>query len=239
MAGMLAVLTMGVLLGAQHATDADHVVAVSTIVARERRVLGAARIGALWGVGHSATVLCAGGAMIASGVVLAERTALALEMLVALMLVVLGVAGVRRARAAMQSYARAAAAGPAPSPSGPFVPSSSKSESAWSRPVVIGMVHGLAGSAALALAVLATVRDRAVALGYLALFCGGTIVGMSVVTAALSTPIALASRRVRPLTLHRLALAAGAASIGFGVWLGYRVGIVDALLLGPARAAMP
>lgn len=228
MAGALTVLSMGVLLGLQHATDGDHVVAVSTIVARERRIGAAARIGALWGLGHSATVLLAGGAMVLSGVVLPERAALALEMGVAIMLVVLGIAGARRALRARSVDVR-----DRPAHRHADAPAAT---SAWMRPVGVGLVHGLAGSAALALAVLATVRDRALATTYLAVFCVGTIVGMSVVTAALSTPLALASRRVAPAALHGVALAAGVASIGFGLWLGYRVGIVEGLLVGVAGA---
>lgn len=233
MAGALTVLSMGVLLGLQHATDGDHVVAVSTIVARERRIGAAARVGAMWGLGHSATVLLAGGAMVLSGVVLPERAALALEMLVAVMLVGLGLTGARRAlsaaRGASHHHDHLAPAPPADAPA--------SGRRDWARPLGVGLVHGLAGSAALALAVLATVRDRALATAYLGVFCVGTILGMSLVTIALSTPLALASRRVAPVVLHRAALAAGLASIGFGVWLGYRIGVVEGLLLGVAGAS--
>ena len=82
-------LSMGLVLGFQHATDADHVAAVSTIVADQRRVGAAARVGVAWGLGHSTTVVLAGGAMVASGVVLPERAAQSLEMVVAAMLIVL------------------------------------------------------------------------------------------------------------------------------------------------------
>jgi high-affinity nickel permease len=225
MSSTAAVLAMGFVMGLSHATDSDHVVAVSTIVARERKVVAAARIGVLWGLGHSAMVLLAGGAMVASGVVLPERPAQALEMAVAAMLVVLGVMGVRRALAAVRTghvHARVA-------------PGASSSI----RPIVIGLVHGLAGSAALALAILATVDSRSTAIGYLALFCVGTVAGMSLVTAALSAPLAIAAGRVGPGALRRVALASGGLSIGFGVWLAYRVGVEEGLLLGVARAALP
>lgn len=235
MAGALTVLSMGVLLGLQHATDGDHVVAVSTIVARERRIGPAARIGVLWGLGHSATVLLAGGAMVLSGVVLPERVALALEMGVAVMLVLLGLTGARRALAAARSSrGGGGAAGPR---HGHRHGEPAADRRGWLRPVGVGLVHGLAGSAALALAVLATVGDRALATAYLGVFCVGTILGMSLVTAALSTPIAVASRRLAPSVLHHVALAAGVLSVGFGLWLGYRVGIVEGLFLGVAGAS--
>ena len=234
MAGALTVLSMGVLLGLQHATDGDHVVAVSTIVARERRIAPAARIGALWGLGHSATVLLAGGAMVLSGVVLPERVALALELGVAFMLVILGLTGARRALAAARSSRGAHGADRGHGHQHGAV---AVDRRGWLRPVGVGLVHGLAGSAALALAVLATVRDRALATAYLGVFCVGTILGMSLVTAALSTPLAVASRRLAPSVLHRVALAAGVLSVGFGLWLGYRVGIVEGLFLGVAGAS--
>src|SRR5262245_13148128 len=92
----LPVVLLGFLLGMLHATDADHVVAVSTIVSRERRVGGAAWVGALWGVGHSLTVLAVGGAIILFNLVIPPRLEQAMEFCVALMLVALGVATLSR-----------------------------------------------------------------------------------------------------------------------------------------------
>src|SRR5215831_3618739 len=97
--GFLSILALGFFLGMRHATDSDHVVAVSTIVSREKSVLSASLVGALWGVGHSLTILIVGGAIIFFGVVLPARVGLTMEFSVALMLVVLGllnVTGFRR-----------------------------------------------------------------------------------------------------------------------------------------------
>ena len=171
--------------------------------------------------------------MVASGVVVPEPVALGLEGLVAIMLVVLGVTGARRALAEMRSLADRTAVGAAPKTSG------ADSALARSRPFFVGLVHGLAGSAALALTILATVRERALALTYLGVFCAGTIAGMALVTSLLSAPIASLAGRVTERGLSRLALGAGLASIGFGAWLGYRVGIEEGLLMGVARAALP
>src|SRR6476469_1858532 len=90
MPGLLPILFLGVVLGMRHATDADHVVAVTTIVTRRRRVRDAMRIGALWGVGHTATIVLVGGAIILLGVVIPPRLGLAMEFAVALMLIGLG-----------------------------------------------------------------------------------------------------------------------------------------------------
>src|SRR5262245_40734713 len=85
-----AVLALGFFLGMRHATDADHVVAVSTIVSRQRTLRAAAPIGMLWGVGHTLTILLVGGAILLFGIVIPPRLGLGMELSVALMLVLLG-----------------------------------------------------------------------------------------------------------------------------------------------------
>jgi len=232
MSGALTVLSMGLLLGLQHATDSDHVVAVTTVVARERKVAAAAKIGVLWGLGHSATVLLVGGGMVAAGVVISARAGQSLEFCVAGMLVLLGIMGVRRAaeaRRGARAHGHAHAAHTPPE----------HGKRAWLRPIAVGVVHGLAGSAAIALAVLATIDDRVTALSYLATFSIGTIVGMSLVTTLISTPIAVATRRIDPRWLVRIGALAGLVSIGLGLWMGYEIGFVDGLFFGDAQAAPP
>lgn len=232
MSAALTMLSMGLVLGLRHATDSDHVVAVGTVVARERRLGASARIGFLWGLGHSATVLLVGGAMVMSGIVISDRAAQSLELIVAAMLIVLGVIGVRRGLAARRAGRGAEPDHRHPSPG-------RVERLGWLRPTVVGVVHGLAGSAAIALAVLATIRERTTAVAYLATFCVGTIVGMSLVTALIATPIAVAGRRLGARGLLRVGAVAGLASIGLGLWMGYEIGVVDGLFLGNAQAAAP
>ena len=88
---LLSIVVLGFFLGMRHATDADHVVAVTTIVSRERSVGAAALIGVLWGVGHTLTILLVGGAIILFGIVIPPRMGLTMELSVALMLILLGV----------------------------------------------------------------------------------------------------------------------------------------------------
>ena len=87
---LLAILALGFFLGMRHATDADHVVAVTTIVSRERSPRSAIGIGALWGLGHTATILLVGGAIVVFGLVIPPRLGLSMELSVACMLIVLG-----------------------------------------------------------------------------------------------------------------------------------------------------
>jgi high-affinity nickel-transport protein len=218
---VLSLLLLGFLLGLRHATDPDHVVAVTTIVTRERRLWSSSVIGAFWGLGHTATVVLLGGAIILCDVAIPPRLGLGLEAAVALMLVALGVANLTgllgRAHRAVEGAIAPAHVGPR----GPI----------GLRPLLIGLVHGLAGSAAVALLVLATIHDRREALLYLGVFCLGTIAGMVALTTALGLPFAYASRRL-PRVQGWLAGATGLLSVGMGIVLVYQLTVVGGLLTG-------
>ncbi|MDF1505362.1 HupE/UreJ family protein [Roseisolibacter sp. H3M3-2] len=193
MTDAIGIAALGALLGLRHAADADHVVAVTTIVAREPGLRRAAAVGALWGLGHSTTILLVGGTLIALRVAMPPRLAVALELVVAAMLVLLGVRALRAGR----------------------TPAAAAPGSAL-RPLVVGTVHGLAGSAAVTLLVLASIRDPRWAVAYLAVFGLGTVAGMVGVTLLLAAPAALAGTRLPPLQ-RGLQLAAGTASVVLGV----------------------
>ena len=212
MSGVLSPLVVfgtSLLLGMRHATDPDHVVAVTTIVSRERSARRAGAVGALWGLGHTLTILAVGGAIVLLEVAFTPRLGLALEFAVACMLVVLGALNLLDVR---------------PRPS------------RWTemRPLLVGVVHGLAGSAAATLLVLPLIDDVRWALVYLAVFGAGTVVGMALVTVAIAAPAALAADRVRGLQ-RALRVTSGAASLAFGMWLAHRVGVVDGLFTAEPR----
>jgi high-affinity nickel-transport protein len=187
----------GLLLGIRHAVDPDHVVAVTAIATGQRSIRRATLIGAMWGVGHTFTILLVGGAIIVFRIAIPPRLGLAFEFAVGVVLIVLGLANLL-SRAEVPSTPGTA------------------------RPLVVGMVHGLAGSAAVALLVLAAVRDPRWALGYLLLFGLGTIVGMMAVTTAIAVPAAFAAARVTALRRY-LVLASGAASVIFGVLIAVQL----------------
>jgi hypothetical protein len=196
----LTAILLGALLGLRHATDADHVVAVTAIVARERSLLRAARVGALWGVGHTLTLLVVGGAIVTFRFVIPPRVGLGLEFGVALMLILLGFTNLR---------------GGAPGSGGQAAVNDGTSAV---RPFLVGLVHGLAGSAAVALLVLATIRGTIPALIYLLVFGLGTVAGMVAVTVILAAPALYAGARVARFNLG-VRLAAGVLSVAFGVLL--------------------
>jgi hypothetical protein len=191
MLSALGLAFFGLLLGIRHAVDPDHVVAVTAIATTQRSVGRATSIGALWGVGHTLTILVVGGAIIAFRIVIPPRLGLAFEFCVGIALIVLGLANL-------------------------FSNHDEPPKPSTARPLIVGMVHGLAGSAAVALLVLAAVRDPRWALAYLLLFGVGTIIGMMAVTTAIAVPATLAANRVRSMRRY-LVLASGAASVIIGV----------------------
>lgn len=209
MLASLTILGIGFLLGMRHATDADHVVAVTTIVSRQRSLHRAVMTGALWGVGHTLTLLAVGGAMIVFKLAMPVWLGLSLELLVAVMLVGLGVANVVAERTGRESAALESTA----------------------RPLVVGTVHGMAGSAAFTLLALPLIASPALASGYLLLFGGGTIAGMVVVTLAIALPSLYATARMASAR-RAIRLTAGMASIAVGCWLAFQVGFVDGLFTG-------
>jgi high-affinity nickel-transport protein len=211
---LLSILTLGLFLGVRHATDADHVVAVSTLVSQRQSARSALLLGALWGVGHGLTILLVGGAIVLLGVVVPPRVGLLLELGVAVMLIALGALNLHAARRAKSAAHVHAASAPA----------------RGFRSFVIGVVHGLAGSAAVALLVLTTLRDPLWAFLYLGLFGVGTVVGMMLLTTAISFPLAAAARRFGAME-RWLGSVTGALSVAFGLFLFYQIGFVDGWLV--------
>jgi high-affinity nickel-transport protein len=199
---LLSALAVGLILGMRHATDGDHVVAVSAIASAERSVMRAMRIGAAWGIGHSVTLMLVGGAIVVFGLTIPPRLGLAFEMLVAVMLVALGAWTL--ARQSMETPA------------------------SLTRPIAVGFVHGLAGSAFVALLVLAAIPGWLNQLVYLALFGLGTIAGMAAITGGIAYPAAAGAARFTRVR-QGLRLVSGVASIGFGLFLAHKVGFVDGL----------
>ncbi|HWA17134.1 MAG TPA: hypothetical protein VG817_11910, partial [Gemmatimonadales bacterium] len=171
-------------------------------------------IGTLWGIGHSLSLLLVGGTIVAFRFVIPPRLGLTLELGVAFMLILLGFLNLRQP-----------APHPHPHPTSPR------------QPLLVGLVHGLAGSAAAALLVLATIRTTAAALAYLAIFAIGTIAGMTIVTALLAFPARLAGDRLRPYE-QRIRVMAGLLSLGLGLFLAHEI-VIGAGLFAAAPAWTP
>jgi high-affinity nickel-transport protein len=255
----LPLIALGFFLGVRHATDTDHVIAVATIVSRQQRLGGAAWIGAIWGIGHTLTVVVVGGAIIFFSIVIPPRIGLAMEFAVAIMLVVLGVLtltgmtqwlrdnitpnlwGSHGHTHAHGDYAHSHTHGHSEADHGHRIEETPQARLDASlggltvyqmlRPLVVGVVHGLAGSAAVALLVLAAIRDPYWAFVYLMLFGIGTLVGMMLITVALAAPFAVSANKFPKFNVY-LRVASGLLSVGFGLFLMVYIGWVDGLFTG-------
>jgi hypothetical protein len=236
-------LLLGFALGLQHATDPDHVVAVATIVTRERRFLAGAWVGLFWGIGHTVTLAAAGVVVIVLNLSVPVPVATGLELLVAMMLVTLGIMRLREAARGILAVApdrREAdhvhdvarsprAAGVIHAHHGAaHVHPSARLLAAWrngaggvgTRALLVGAIHGMAGTAAVGLLVLTTVQSAGAAAVSLMVFGIGTIAGMTALTGAMAYPVA----RLTHLRFLREAMAAasGVAAIVFGCWYAAR-----------------
>ena len=237
---LVSILFLGFSLGMRHATDSDHVIAVTTIVSRQRSIGSAALIGIFWGIGHTLTLLVVGGAIIFFGIVIPQRVGMSLEFGVALMLILLGTLNlVGTVRLLRTGTAREDADGQSDDAE-PYLQSDdsvppTRLERVFgrmisyraARPALIGIVHGLAGSAAVALLVVPLIQRPIWGLVYLLVFGLGTIAGMMLITATIAVPITYSSRFN---FFHRhFGTAAGVLSVAFGLFLAYQIGFVDGL----------
>jgi ABC-type nickel/cobalt efflux system permease component RcnA len=264
---VLSLTLLGLFLGMRHATDPDHVIAVSTIVTRQPTIRAALLIGSLWGVGHTLTVVAVGGAIVLFTIVIPPRLGLAMEMAVALMLIVLGMWNLTGILEYIRGFRPSGGGGAGPlhkhlHSHGDWVHShlsglgsgqhghrDDQTPLAWLdrrlsglgvyqilRPLIVGLVHGLAGSAAVALLVLALIKNPWWAMAYLVLFGIGTIAGMMLITAAIGAVLAYASRQSSRVE-RCLRVTSGLLSLGFGLFLAYQIAVVDGLITGDLGTA--
>ncbi len=215
------VILLGLFLGMRHSTDADHVVAVSTIVSRQKSIRSSATIGLLWGLGHTLTIFLVGSAIIIFGFVIPPRLGLSMEFCVALMLILLGVLNLTGVMRSVTERLTPVSIGKL----GLFQ---------TARPLVVGLVHGLAGSAAVALLVLSTIKSPLWSTAYLLVFGFGTMLGMMLMTAAISVPLVYTGKKFFKINRHLTAIS-GVASMAFGICLVYQIGFVDGLFTTQAH----
>jgi hypothetical protein len=222
----LAVLGLGFVLGLRHALDVDHLAAVSTIVSRRRSLWVSSLVGALWGLGHTAALLAAAVAVVGLHAEIPPALGRALELGVAVMLVALGANLLRRLVHARAHRGRARLH---PHAHGPGAAADHDHGAPGRRPFVVGLVHGLAGSAALMLAVAATIPSPVVALAYVATFGAGSIGGMMLMSVLLDLPAWLASGRFAGAE-RALGLGAALGGVAVGLHLAWQIGTEAGLL---------
>jgi ABC-type nickel/cobalt efflux system permease component RcnA len=252
--GVFALIGLGLVFGLKHATEVDHVVAVSAMVSEHRNVLRSALVGGLWGAGHTASLVVVGVLVLVFRVAIPQRVADWLEFGVALMIIGLGVLAmskVLRRRSGIQvhrhlhrhshdapSHVHIHFHEPGTKHEGDAAlqPASDSSHASHShaisrvgfKPLLVGAMHGLAGSAALTLLVLAQIQSVSLGLLYLALFGIGSTFGMLVMSGLIGLPFALSGRRLTGLN-YGLQTAAGGLSIAFGLWYAYATVVATGL----------
>lgn len=247
------ILGLGFILGLKHALDADHVIAVATIVSERKGILSSSLVGMLWGIGHTAALLVIGCGVVALQLQIPEKLALSMEFAVAIMLILLGVDALRKVyrgeilhvhvhahhgRKHIHLHTHAANSLHADDDA----PTHHESRSARllerallhlsnnKRSLVAGMVHGMAGSAALMLVVLATIPDPLLGLTYIGVFGIGSVGGMFITSAVVGLPFALTAHR--SVLFNRIVRGcAGGVSVVFGLVMAWQIGIVDGLFI--------
>jgi ABC-type nickel/cobalt efflux system permease component RcnA len=262
MISLLSIVAVGFFLGMRHATDPDHVIAVTTIVSRQRNLLKAAMTGIFWGIGHTLTIFVVGTAIILFDLVIPARVGLSMELSVGIMLIILGLLNIATFLRAAGSlaphhqeqhevmhrhahshgdYVHSHVHGHAPDA---HPHSHDQTPLNWLdrlfgriglyqqlRPLVVGIVHGLAGSAAVALLILTTIRNPRWAIAYLLVFGAGTVGGMMLITMSIASAFNFFGKGQERFS-QRLGLVSGLVSLGFGMVLAYQIGIANGLFTG-------
>ena len=212
--GLFASAGFGSLLGIRHALEPDHLVAVSTLMTGERSSAKAAWLGACWGLGHTLTLMVAGALLVLFRADMPTVASDVFELSVVLLLVGFGVRAIYQGtwgRVAGRTHSH-----------GKRDWSTSAADGGWTiarRPLVVGAVHGLAGSGAVTALVVTTLPSTLTRLGYLALFGVGTIVGMAILSGLLGWPLArVGGDRT---TARTLSVTVGGVSTALGLFWGF------------------
>jgi sulfite exporter TauE/SafE len=227
----ISLLAFGFVLGLKHAVDADHLAAVSTIASERRSLLSSSLVGALWGVGHTFSLIAAGVIVIFLHLEISNRVSQILEFCVGLMLVFLGLNTLRRiARGAklhmhVHEHGGKLHAHPHVHNHGQKdLPHTHHGLRFGTRPLFIGIVHGMAGSAALMLLVLQSISSPLVAFIYIIVFGVGSIGGMMIMSTLFAIPARLTVTSFQRANFALRCLA-GLFSLSFGLFMIYEIGI--------------
>lgn len=227
---IISILGLGFVLGLKHSVDADHVAAVSTIASEQASIFSASFVGALWGIGHTIALLATAGAILLFRLEITERMSLVLEFIVGVMLIALGVNALLNLLSGGHLHMHVHCHGGRVH-SHPHIHRARRRNSSYShhglkiqrRPTLVGLVHGLAGSGALMLLILPSIRQSYVALLYVLIFGAGATAGMTIMSALVGLPVKLSMQRLTWANTF-LRGAAGVFSVALGLSMAYEIG---------------
>jgi sulfite exporter TauE/SafE len=215
---VVSILAYSLVFGLKHALEPDHLAAVSTIAIEHKSLIGSSLVGAVWDIGHTLSLLLAGLVVILLGFDLREEYLSPVEIIVALMLIGLGA----RALWAIWRERKTAVSAESQETLRHSHSHNDFPKKIWERigvrPLLIGMVHGLAGSAALLLFLIPVIPSTALKVVYILVFGAGSIAGMVIMSCMVGLPSHLMASRFLKMSLAVRALA-GLFSLGFGIWL--------------------
>ncbi|XOU94119.1 MAG: sulfite exporter TauE/SafE family protein [Candidatus Kerfeldbacteria bacterium] len=223
---LLPVLGLGFILGLEHALDADHVVAVTTIVSETKSFKKSSLMGMVWGIGHTATLMMVALLVLIFKLNIPNRLAMSMEFIVGIVLILLGVNvlwKIYQHKIHVHTHKH-----------GGEVHThfhshqKSKAHSHLHTSLLMGMVHGLAGSAALMLLVLATLPSVTEGIIYVLIFGAGSVLGMMIISSLIGLPFIL-SMKIKKIN-SIIKFSAGFISIVLGLMIMYQIGFVDGLL---------
>lgn len=236
----LAILGFGFLIGLKHATEADHLAAVSTLVAERRSLWSSAFVGGVWGLGHTISLFLAGVFVLLLDFQISEQTERILEFCVGIMLFLLGANVLRKLAQGGHLHFHAHEHGDGRPHAHPHVHEAAPQEDAphahhglkfSPRSLLIGMVHGLAGSAGLMLLILPTIESKTIGLLYIIVFGVGSIGGMMLMSLLVGLPFTLTAAAARFNRFNfALQSLAGLFSVGLGLFIIYEKGVAEGLL---------
>ncbi len=234
--GTFGILGFGFLIGLKHATEADHLAAVSTIVSERKSIGSSALVGGLWGLGHTISLFIAGIFVLLLNFQISERAERILEFAVGIMLVLLGLNVLRKILRGGYLHFHTHEHG-GREHAHPHIHEQGKKDGKNThhgfklspRSLFVGMIHGLAGSAGLMLAIIPTIESRAVGLLYIIIFGAGSIGGMILMSFLVGLPFHLTAKNFNRLN-YALQSVAGFVSIAVGVFIIYEKGIVEGLI---------
>ncbi|HDX9590408.1 TPA: sulfite exporter TauE/SafE family protein [Bacillus pseudomycoides] len=229
--GFLSILSLGFVLGIKHAIEPDHVIAVSTIASQSKKLFRSTLAGVFWGIGHTATLFIIGIILIFMKGEIPEKWAMSLEFLVGIMLVYLGLTTVFSLKNIhvhqhehdgeehkhIHSHIH----------SGTHEHGHQHKNGSYLKSMLIGLVHGLAGSGAMVLLTMSTVKSVWEAAIYILIFGVGTVIGMLFFTTIIGIPFVFSAKKI---SLNKtLTQITGSISIMFGVYYMYNIGITEGL----------
>ncbi|GAA4723233.1 sulfite exporter TauE/SafE family protein [Brevibacillus fulvus] len=208
--GLVSILLVGFFLGIRHSFEPDHMIAVSTVVSQHRNLFRSSLAGLFWGIGHTLTLFLCGLLTIFTKSQLSPTVSLSLEFVVGVMLVVLGIAGIYRRQRAKSAP-----------------PRQQSVDKVYRKSVMIGSVHGLAGSGALILLTMATVQEFWQGILYMLLFGAGSIIGMLLFSTLFSVAFGLVAKKAKVESF--LVQFVSCATVIYGLFYMYHIGFAEKL----------